>query len=121
MKYIFAIMIIVGLSACSSIPLKPEAKFVRLTKNEPDRTCQFLGDITGNQGDFFTGEFTSNEDLESGARNDLKNQAYDIGGNVIYLLTERAGQTGSFHHEYGGGTSQTNVTLSGNVYYCPMG
>ncbi len=119
MKRIFAIAMLVGLSACSSIELTPGAQLVRLTHNEPGKECQFLGDITGNQGDFFTGEFTSNEDLESGARNDLKNKAYGVGGNVVYLLTQRAGQTGSFSNEFGGGISQTNVTLSGNVYHCP--
>lgn len=119
MRNVFAILIIAGVSACSSIPLKPGANLVRLTNNEPGLECKFLGDITGNQGDFLTGEFTSNEDLESGARNDLKNKAFDMGGNIIYLLTQRAGQTGSFNNEFGGGISQTNVTLSGNVYQCP--
>ncbi|GAB5379610.1 MAG: DUF4156 domain-containing protein [Aliiglaciecola sp.] len=118
MKYLLFSMAVLGISACSSIPLEPGAKLVRLTNAEPTNECKFLGDITGNQGDFFTGEFTSNEDLETGARNDLKNKAYRMGGNVIYLLTQRAGQTGSYHGEFGGGLSQTNVTLSGNVYYC---
>lgn len=118
MRYILLIISVIGISACSSIPLEPGAMSVRLTNSEPTKECQFLGDITGNQGDFFTGEFTSNEDLETGARNDLKNKAYQMGGNVIYLLTQRAGQTGSYGDEFGG-FSQTNVTLSGNVYDCP--
>lgn len=119
MKYILLITMVLGISACSSIPLEPGATLVRLTNNEPTTECKFLGYITGNQGDFFTGEFTSNADLETGARNDLKNKAYQMGGNVIYLLTERAGQTGSYNRDFGGGSSQTNVTLSGNVYHCP--
>ena len=35
-----------------------------------------------------------------------------MGGNVVYLLTQRAGQTGRKDH------SETNVTLTGNVYRC---
>lgn len=119
MKFISIIFIAIGLAACAAQPLKPEAKMVRLTTIEPSKNCQFLGDITGNQGDFFSGEFTSNADLETGARHDLKNKAHNMGGNIVFILTQRAGQSGAYAPEYGGGTSQTNVTLSGNVYRCP--
>lgn len=119
MKFIYTSILLASLAGCSAVPLQSDAKFVRLTNSEPTSECRFLGDVTGNQGDFFTGEFTSNENLETGARNDLKNKAYAMGGNVIYLLTQRAGQSGSFDTEFGGGISQTNVTLSGNVYKCP--
>lgn len=119
MKNVITILTLAALTACASTPLKQEATLVRLTHVEPStERCQFLGDITGSQGDFLQGSFTSNEDLETGARHDLKNKAHAMGGNVVYLLTQRAGQTGSFN-EYGGGTEQTNVTLSGNVYRCP--
>ncbi|MEZ7226376.1 DUF4156 domain-containing protein [Alteromonas sp. DY56-G5] len=119
MKNVFIVGVICVITACTSKPLDPNASLVRLTTIEPQSECQFLGDITGSQGDFFTGEFTSNEDLETGARHDLKNQAHKMGGNVIFILTERAGQTGSFHRDLGGSSVQTNVTLSGNVYFCP--
>lgn len=118
-KTLFLCSIAFSLSACQAIKLTPGAEQVRLTHNEPGQECKFLGEITGNQGDFFTGEFTSNANLETGARHDLKNKAYQVGGNTIYLLTQRAGQTGSFDPDFGGGISQTNVTLSGNVYHCP--
>ncbi len=86
---------------------------VRITHNEPGKDCAFLGDVTGSQGNFLAGAITSNADLETGARNDLKNRAAALGGNVVYLLTQRAGQTGGKDHQ-----EQTNVTLSGNVYRC---
>lgn len=120
MKFLATIIVLTGLSACAAIPLQSNAAGVRITTIEPSKDCKFLGDITGNQGDFWTGEFTSNADLETGARNDLKNKAHALGGNLIFLLTQRAGQTGSFVVEFGGGSSQTNVTLSGNVYRCPV-
>ena len=107
------------LAGCQAIQLAPGAEQIRITMKEPSQECQFIGDITGNQGDFFTGEFTSNENLETGARNDLKNKAFSMGGNTIYLLTQRAGQTGNFDPEFGGGIAQTNVTLSGSVFSCP--
>jgi len=119
MKKLFPVLAVLSLGACSALPLQQNASLVRLTHQEPSAdTCKFLGDVTGNQGDFFTGGFTSNADLETGARNDIKNKATVMGGNVVYLLTQRAGQTGNYNGDFGGGTQQTNVTLSGNVYHC---
>ncbi|MBR8655939.1 DUF4156 domain-containing protein [Achromobacter sp. Marseille-Q0513] len=103
-----------ALAACAPTPLAPgAASNVRITHNEPGKGCAFLGDVTGSQGDFLRGAITSNADLETGARNDLKNRAAAMGGNVVYLLTQRAGQTGHKDH-----SEQTNVTLTGNVYRC---
>lgn len=109
------------LGACSPIPVQPGAERVRIVTNEPTG-CQYLGDVTGSQGDFFTGGWTSNANLETGARNDLKNQAARLGGNTIQLLTTRAGQTGSMgisQGSGGGSSAQTNVTYVGTVYRCP--
>ncbi|GBL05899.1 DUF4156 domain-containing protein [Glaciecola sp. KUL10] len=119
MKKILIAISALSLVACASKPLDPEAKLVRLTTVEPGPECEYLGDVTGNQGDFLTGEFTSNKNLETGARHDIKNQAHKMGGNVVLLLTQRAGQTGGYHSDWGGSSVQTNVTLSGNVYFCP--
>ena len=119
MKKVLFVSLVLCLTACQAVKLDPVAQKVRLTNNEPGKECEFLGDVTGNQGDFFTGSFTSNADLETGARNDIKNKAAGMGGNTVYILTQRAGQTGSYNNGYGGSTAQTNVTISGNVYRCP--
>lgn len=113
--YYLPIALIVALSACSATSVNKGAERVRITNNEPGRECKFLGDITGDQGNFFTGTYTSNANLETGARHDLKNKAAAMGGNVVSLITQRAGQTTS----RSGSGRQTNVVLSGNVYYCP--
>ncbi|MEO6975742.1 MAG: DUF4156 domain-containing protein [Gallionella sp.] len=117
MKKTVLVFTVFALSACSAISLERGAEKVRLTNEEP-KNCKFLGDVTGSQGNFVTGDITANSTMETGARNDLKNKANAMSGNVVYLLTQRAGQTGSYG-TYGGGSEQTNVTLSGNVYYCP--
>jgi hypothetical protein len=111
MKKILVVACVAVLAGCSPIKARRGGDQVRVTNNEP-QGCRYLGDITGSQGNFFTGRYTSNKNLETGARNDLKNKAAAKGGNVVYLLTQRAGQSGHF-------VAQTNVTLSGNVYYCP--
>ncbi len=117
MRAFLILSVIAVLSGCAAVPLKPEAQTVRFLQSEP-KGCKYLGEATGNQGNFFTGPWTSNANLETGARNRLKNKATEMGGNVIVLLTNRAGQTGSVN-EGTGHSSQTNVTLTGTVYRCP--
>ncbi|WP_183004253.1 DUF4156 domain-containing protein [Achromobacter sp. UMC71] len=114
LRVAFLVAATCALAACAPTTLSPgAASNVRITHNEPGKECAFLGDVTGSQGNFLAGAITSNADLETGARNDLKNKAAGMGGNVVYLLTQRAGQTGGKDH-----LEQTNVTLSGNVYRC---
>lgn len=103
-------------AGCSATSLSHGAERVRLTNQEP-AGCEFLGDITGSEGGFWTGSLTSNSNLDTGARNDLKNRAYKMGGNVVYLLTQRAAQSGGMSHG-SGGSSETSVILTGNVYRC---
>lgn len=117
MKRVTFLLAAISLTACSAIALQPGAQKVRLTHQEP-KNCKFLGDVTGSQGNAFSGPTTSNSTMETGARNDIKNKAHALGGNVVYLLSSRKGETGSYN-QYGGRSQQTNVTLSGNVYSCP--
>jgi hypothetical protein len=112
-----AILCVAILISCAAIKLQPGAEQVRITTNEP-QACQYLGEVTGNQGNFFTGGFTSNANLETGARNDMKNQAHKMGANTVQLLTNRTGQTGSFG-QGSGSVQQTNVTYTGIAYRCP--
>lgn len=117
MKNIIVCLSLLGLMGCAAAELKPGAERVRFMQAEP-KGCKYLGEATGNQGNFFTGAYTSNENLETGARNTLKNKAVELGGNVVVLLTNRAGQTGSYG-QYGGGSQQTNVALTGTIFNCP--
>lgn len=116
MKKIIMSVALLSLVGCAAAPLKPGASKVRFAQSEP-KGCEYLGEATGNQGNFFTGGWTSNENLETGARNELKNKAIEMGGNVVVVLTNRAGQTGSYG-QYGGGSQQTNVTITGTVFNC---
>ena len=104
-------------TACAAIDLESGAQQVRIVTNEP-QGCEYLGEVTGNQGNFVTGGFTSNANLETGARNDMKNQAHKIGANTVQMLTNRAGQTGTIG-QGSGSMEQTNVTYTGIAYKCP--
>ena len=117
MRKTFALFCVGTLMSCSAMKLESGAQQVKIVTNEP-HGCEYLGEITGSQGDFFTGAFTSNADLETGARNDMKNRAYKLGANTVQMLTNRAGQTGSMG-QGSGSMEQTNVTYTGVAYKCP--
>jgi Domain of unknown function (DUF4156) len=114
-----SVLAFVLMAGCAATPLKPGAERVRVTHIEPTRECKWLGDVTGSQGNSFTGQYTTNANLETGARNDLKNKAAALGGNLVVLITERVGRTPDFGIE-GGPVHRTDVTLTGSVYRCPV-
>ncbi len=119
MKKLIPIAIVALLiDGCSSIPVQPQAAGIMVSPNPAPKSCKYVGQVVGNQGDFFTGGFTSNKNLEQGAMNDLRNQASKQGANYVQLVTNRAGVTGSFGY-YGGNSQETNVTNTGNAYRCP--
>ena len=117
-RTIFAMIWTAILMGCAATNLESNAQSVRVVTNEP-QGCEYLGEVTGSQGDFFSGAFTSNANLETGARNDMKNQALKLGANTVQLLTNRAGQTGSMG-QGSGSMEQTNVTYTGAAYKCPL-
>ncbi|ARG96780.1 DUF4156 domain-containing protein [Legionella micdadei] len=113
------------LSGCAAIPTDPQATRVIVSPNPVPKGCKYVGQVVGNQGNFFTGGFTSNRNLEEGAMNDLRNKAAKLGANYVQLVTNRAGVTGSTSGSFdrhggfvSGGSQQTNVTNLGNAYVC---
>lgn len=130
MKKILAIataaLVLAGCAATEVVSPEVNSKVIAST-NPPPKGCKFVTQVLGSQGNFFTGGWTSNANLELGAMNDLKNKAYLAHGNYVQLVTNRAGVTGSSSFSsdgqggyFGGGSSeQTNVTSTGNVYRCP--
>ncbi len=129
MKRIIFIIAALMLSACAAIqPVDPRVNTkVIASTNPPPKGCKYVTQVLGSQGNFFTGSWTSNANLEMGAMNYLKNKAFQADGNYVQLVTNRAGVTGSgsissdgHGGSFGGGSSeQTNVTSTGNVYRCP--
>lgn len=115
-KYIIGLTMV--LCACSSIQPTEAGQKVMASTNPAPKGCKYLGQVSGNQGNFFTGDWTSNKNLEEGSMNDLRNNAAELGANYVQLLTNRAGSTGSWVNG-SGSMDQTNVTNLGNAYNCP--
>ena len=103
-------------AGCESIELESGASSVEVVLEKPT-SCKYLGQVRGAQGNFFTGGWTSNANLEQGAMNQLRNEAAKIGADTVYVITNRASNTCS-GGRYGGGFQQTGTTLIGNAYKC---
>lgn len=99
------------LVGCSAISTTPEGRSVELVTVKPAGNCKPLGDVVGSQGNWITGDYTSNENLLIGARNDLRNKASEMGGNFVWV------QDSSNTNAWGSkGTS--NTTVLGVAYRC---
>lgn len=113
----YALVVTLLLTACSANQLDGRAQSVRVTNGDPKGECTFLGTVTGEQGNFFTGGWTSNANLETGALNSLRNQTAKLGGNTVSLITNRAGNTG-YSDGNSGGSEETNVVITGSAWNC---
>ncbi|MCP5245748.1 MAG: DUF4156 domain-containing protein [Burkholderiales bacterium] len=113
-EYKTCILLIVfcGLSGCSAISAKPEAQSVVILKEAPDaERCRFLGEVAGSQGNWFTGAYTSDKNLLMGARNDLRNETAELGGNTVYI--QHVSNSGRYE-----ASGNANTTIIGNAYDC---
>ncbi len=100
------------IAGCAAVQLLPEARAIELVNDPPDRTiCKFLGEVVGSQGNFFTGDYTSNKNLVVGARNELRNEASKLGANVVHVQDQK---NTNAHDSLG----TTNTTVVGKAYRC---
>ena len=69
-----------------------------------ENSCQFLGEVIGSEGHWYSYWFISNTLMVQNAINDLKNSVYAKGGNVAAVYRDMA--------------FTTSVTLLGQAYKC---
>jgi hypothetical protein len=94
------------LLACSTTPLKKEAKSIRIFFNaEEVKECEYLGEVIGSKGHWYSSWLISNRSLARGAMNDLKNSAQRIGADSIFIPTNLL-------------LFKTSVTFIGQAYNC---
>lgn len=107
-------IMLIGMSllGCAANKAIPQAQNIEIVIEQPDRSkCEYVGEIIGSQGNWFTGDFTANEDLVAGARNELRNKAYKLGANLIYMQDMK--NTNAW-----GSLGTTNTTAVGKAYKC---
>lgn len=102
------------LASCAASPLMPGGDTILLSKEGAPEACEFLGEVQGTQGNFWTANFTSDANLINGARNQVRNAAYALQADYVKIETE------SLSHNTAddslGGTY--SAVVIGNAYRC---
>ncbi len=117
-RIVAVVTAVLGLSSCAAVRLNSNAERVIASPSKAPMGCKFLGQVSGNQGNLISGKFTSNQNLDEGAQNDLRNKAAAKGGNYVQIVTNQASSYGGTSSGFGGGLEQTGDTAVGNVYRC---
>jgi hypothetical protein len=111
MNYFFGILLL-SLAGCAATAVNSGAQTVEIVNELPDKSrCKFLGEVVGSQGNWFTGDFTPNKNLVIGARNELRNETYALGGNLVHVQDLK--NTNAW-----GSAGTTNTTAVGKAYFC---
>lgn len=105
---------LLALAGCAAKPLLPGGAGIVVSKEPAPEGCRHLGGVRGAQGNFWTAEFTSDRDLVSGARNELRNAALDLRANYVKIETESLSEN-TGEDSLGGLYS---VVIIGNAYDC---
>ena len=103
------------LSACAAKQASPGAERIFVSENPPPAGCVYMGEVQGSQGNFWTAEFTSDRNLLSGARNEMRNQALSVGANYVMIETQSHSHNTT---QYSLGSTYSSVII-GNAYACP--
>ncbi|WP_329350611.1 DUF4156 domain-containing protein [Vibrio natriegens] len=79
------------LFGCSSTPLNPHDKSqqveVRIDSQFAPAQCEYLGEVTGDEGHWYNYLFYSNDGMIKGAVNDLKNNAMTMGADTVFMVS----------------------------------
>ncbi len=94
-RLISALVLVAGLTGCSSHPIKPEGENVKITRDEADDDCREIGPVEGRNSSV---KGTFEQALE-----DLKLDAARKGANFVKI----------------GATSGTGTAVHGVAYFCP--
>ena len=92
--------------------LSSDGQNVRFVEDTPAAECQYLGTATGKQNNWLSGQHGEEGGSMRGAANDLRNQAAQMGGNVIFSVTS---PTQGFLSSF----VPTASEMNGQVYKCP--
>lgn len=115
MNKLIIIALVVFLAACAAKQASPGAEKVYVSHEKPPAGCVFVGEVQGSQGNFWTAEFTSDRNILSGARNEMRNQALSLGAN--YVMVEIQSNSNNTARYSLGGTYAS--VIIGNAFACP--
>ena len=105
---------LLAVAACAAKPLLPGGAAIVVSNEPAPEGCRYVGEVRGAQGNFWTAEFTSDDNLVHGARNELRNSAFDLRANYVKIETESFSEN-TGEDSLGGLYS---VVIIGNAYHC---
>ena len=101
------------LAGCSTgNELSAGGQSVRFVEDKPGADCQYLGTATGKQSNWLSGQHGEEGGSLRGAANALRNQAAQMGGNVLYNVSS---PTQGFNSSF----VPTASEMTGQVFKCP--
>ncbi|MBW3694402.1 DUF4156 domain-containing protein [Vibrio sp. T187] len=107
-KILFSILTSVLLIGCTTPTkvIREDAKNIELDLHGSldINQCQFLGEVTGSEGHWYSYLFYPNDTLVQGAVNELKNNALSLGADTVVF---------SIPQDFA-----TSVTILGVAYQC---
>lgn len=103
--------VVMIITACA-ISLEKGAEIVQLIYQQPSAdTCQFIGQTSASDGGMVSGDFMSDAKIHEGAANQMKNKAFAMGGNLVFIQQK-------FDENKLLTATKTKQTMIGFVYYC---
>lgn len=112
LKIIIGTSVLFALGGCAAISATSSGALVEVVTDAPSKyACKFLGDVYGSQGNWITGDITSNKNLAMGSRNDIKNEAAELGANVVQIQDSKTTRAWT-------ALGTTNHVLVGKAYKC---
>ncbi|EPF20455.1 Uncharacterised protein [Cedecea davisae] len=107
---VVAALLLAGCSTGNSLTASGQS--VRFVEDKPGSECRLLGTATGEQSNWLSGQHGDEGGSMRGAANALRNNAAEMGGNVLYGVSSPS-QTllSSF--------APTASKMTGQVYKCP--
>lgn len=95
-----------------AIPLQQGAEVVQLIYIKPtEEMCRFIGQTSASDGGMVSGDFMTDAKIHKNTANIMKNKAYEMGGNIVYIQQQ-------FNKNEKLTKTKTNQTMIGFVYQC---
>ncbi|PWC11029.1 DUF4156 domain-containing protein [Brenneria corticis] len=112
MRILLGISAALLLAGCGTTnQLSSAGQAVEFTDTQPGSECQLLGQVSGTQSNWLSGNHSDGSSMR-GAANDLRNKAAALGGNTIYGATSPS-------ETFWSSFAPLDSKMAGSVYKCP--
>ncbi|KGY09299.1 MULTISPECIES: DUF4156 domain-containing protein [Vibrio] len=101
-------LVAVFMAGCTSpmnrLDSPAQAVHLRMDAGFDADDCQWLGEVTGSEGHWYSYLFFTNDVMVQGAMNDIKNRAKKLGANTVFVTAPQ--------------DFTTSFTVMGSAYQC---